>query len=74
MLSALSHLVKCLQEEKIVYRLCRLSVCNLLARGKLGISDCEISERNIGAGYIEISGEIIIYFLKACYSVVIFRP
>ena len=51
-----------------------MTICNLLDHDIRRGCHCQIAERDVGAGYIEISGEIIIYFLKACYSVVIFRP
>ena len=51
-----------------------MTICNLLDHDIRRGRHCQIAERDVGAGYIEISGEIIIYFLKACYSVVIFRP
>ena len=62
--TALTDGVHCFEEELIVDSLCRLTVGNLLARGKLGVCDCEISERNIGAGYIEIAVVIRFNFLK----------
>ncbi len=45
--SSLTHLVECFEEEIIVYRLCRLSVGNLLAHGIRRVGNRKISERNI---------------------------
>ena len=44
-----------------------LTICNLLACGKLRVSDSEITEKYVGAGYNEITLKTTDYLLKPFY-------
>ena len=66
--STLAHGVKCFEEEIIVYRLCRLSVSQFLARGIDRIRHGKVSERDIGTSHIKVAVVIRLNLFEALNS------
>ena len=61
-------MVECFEKEIIVYRLCRLTIGNLLAHGIRRVCNRKIPERNIRGSHIEIAVEIALNLLKTLHT------